>query len=551
MKRKSLFTTFSLLLILTSNICASESPATRGVVATPGGSLPSHHYMTALSSSNFRAAGATDLSETFTISNPGYYTLVQDVDYRGTATAITISSSNVTLDLGGRNLYGTNNTGGSRVINIAAGKDNIVIKNGHIGNFKDAGITISENCKSIRIENVSISNCTNKGINIVGTNGNNCSEISINNCIVSHTVATEDGTEDNAIGLLMDYCDNVTVSNSIFGTSTTSSGIAGGVYVTRAKNITFINCDTSSISATAGSDALGIGAANNCQNFSFINCTANNNRASAQNSSGFGFIIDGSTAACHGASFINCEAKGNTGGTSSGDIDGMSNGYGFSLESTHETYFENCKASYNNGLDAGYGFYMLNSSNNYYVNCKALGNQATGGSNTSLDQTSGGHGFYTDTGSGNTFEQCLSKGNKTTNGMTNTLSSGFFSTGETNSSWIDCEARSNGANTTMTQDAAGFYLGNAATGCIINGCKAISNNTASGTATYGFHDASTAAKTLIIDCLGFGNTTANFYLADGTGTDNLSINTTAYTNETIKNLTGRNPFENLSINLPA
>lgn len=70
--------------------------------------ISNFHYMRGVSKTDFTASGDTTLVATFTITNPGAYTLVQDIGYQGRknatghgqACAIFVNSDNVVVDLG-------------------------------------------------------------------------------------------------------------------------------------------------------------------------------------------------------------------------------------------------------------------------------------------------------------------------------------------------------------------------------------------------------------------------------------------------------------------
>lgn len=111
--------------------------------------------------------GQIDISSIpVTIDAPGSYILVKDivsddVDENG----ITIATDNVTIDLGGHTLDGSNNT--NFVHGIRTGstetRKNITIRNGKVNNWKSAGVGLfgSENC---RVENIIAINNGSEGI---------------------------------------------------------------------------------------------------------------------------------------------------------------------------------------------------------------------------------------------------------------------------------------------------------------------------------------------------------------------------------------------------
>jgi hypothetical protein len=116
----------------------------------------------------------------YTISDPGYFTL-------GNSTygeIVRISSNNVTLDLGGNTIFSA-----SQGILIDSGLSRIKIFNGIIDSCTK-GITIGPNCSSISINNIDIANCLERGVEILGTLGNEASKVTLekvrfDNCATS------------------------------------------------------------------------------------------------------------------------------------------------------------------------------------------------------------------------------------------------------------------------------------------------------------------------------------------------------------------------------
>ena len=271
-----------------------------------------------------------------------------------------------------------------------------------------------------------------------------------------------------------------------------------------------------------------------CYDATFRNCSSNSNSA-ATSGSGYGFAIDSTS---FNISFINCTANGNY-------SSGTGSGYGFSLISTREGYFEGCRASYNNGGNSGYGFYQTSTQKGMYKNCVAVGNACTG--STANEPREGGHGFVSISGLTNIYDGCFASGNVTGASATSSLSTGFFADNEKETTWINCESRGNGGDS-IAPNAGGFYLDDTTGSCVrctINGCTAVGNR--SSATAYGFYDEAAANTTLLVDCFAFGNKTANYYLANGSGSTYVSVNV-AVTNQTTNNIIARNPFENVSIN---
>jgi hypothetical protein len=550
-----------LLCCLNTTLSAETQTISRRGTTNSEGSIPSF-YVTSVSVADFRNTGETTLQKTFTISTPGYYVLVQDIGFQNGATAqnaIYINTSNVILDLGGRTLYPGSGAGTIMSgILLNNGSKNITIKNGNITGFTKYGIETGYSCRNLRIENISVGESVYSGLYFGGSGtSTDISELTIKNCTISHCSRTS----GDATALYLNYCYNVTIADSIIGrTMTATSGTAKAVSINNSKNIVLANCDISSSESVnaaygvymtstthiicqdcnisgnfGGATYTGAGLyLNGCYDATFKNCSANSNSA-ATSGSGYGFAIDSTS---FNISFIDCTASGNY-------SSGTGSGYGFSLISVHEGHFERCRANYNNGGNSGYGFYQTSSQKGIYKDCIAVGNTCTGSS--SNEPREGGHGFVSISGLANLYDTCFASGNVTGASATNSLSSGFFADNEKETTWINCESRSNGGDS-IAPNAGGFYLDDtngSCVRCIVNGCTAAGNR--SSATAYGFYDKAAANTTLFVDCFGFGNKTANYYLANGSGSSYISVNAPV-TNQTTNILVARNPFENVSIN---
>jgi parallel beta-helix repeat protein len=88
---------------------------------------------------------------------------------------ITIASSNVILDLGENAV-----AGGINGIKINPNLSNITIRNGGITSVTNAGISVGENCSSITLQKLKLTNCVKRGMEFLGTSTtNDISEITI------------------------------------------------------------------------------------------------------------------------------------------------------------------------------------------------------------------------------------------------------------------------------------------------------------------------------------------------------------------------------------
>jgi hypothetical protein len=172
------------------------------------------------------AISATPITKVpFVITKPGLYMVKKDlVSASATGTAITISASNVTLDLGGHVLSGGTNNAGYGVRSYP-NPTNITVRNGVIRNFS-VGVELQNNYLGWRlVEDLVVANSGITGITITA------SSIEVRNCKVLDTGYLS--SSGNTFGIAVEsndatVADNV-VSNISTGPGHSSSGIVFSV----------------------------------------------------------------------------------------------------------------------------------------------------------------------------------------------------------------------------------------------------------------------------------------------------------------------------------
>lgn len=165
----------------------------------------------------------------FVISTTGSYLLSDDVvcsNLSAAGTAITITSSNVTLDLNGKSLIGPT-TFSTRVgiqINNRAG--NVTIRNGTVSGF-DFGITNYNGAftdrsltNNVLLERLTVDGCI-YGIDFEAITAGIASNIYIRNCIVSNG----GGTDAGAIGITVQQSNDVIIEDCIVSKQAGDDGI--------------------------------------------------------------------------------------------------------------------------------------------------------------------------------------------------------------------------------------------------------------------------------------------------------------------------------------
>lgn len=301
----------------------------------------------------------------FTITQPGLYRLCENIS-TSTPTSITISASNVTLDFNGYGLGNTSLVG--NIITIAAGNNNICIKNGFMTVANDG----------IVINGVTDANCLIQDL-IIKNGGraifiNNSNSVTVSDCLFQNQT-TAGITINGSSSVVVQSCDFEKVANGISLTLSNSllfkdchfrkgtNGVAGsGISKVKFENCEVFGASGFAYSFTAITDLLEMvdcygfsnstpfsltGAAPTSGISAIIlrNCTSDNNGGA-----GFGFLSLGSgvTYALENCVAFNC-------------------GIGF-LTQTDAVYV-NCTTN-NNGT--GFGFVANTAGVAEYSNCIAM-----------------------------------------------------------------------------------------------------------------------------------------------------------------------------------
>jgi hypothetical protein len=165
----------------------------------------------------------------FTISAPGNYKLTKNLTYSGSSNAITVSASNVVLNLNGFTLSGTGSSNSSIAI-YDDGFSSVTLQNGTTTGFADA--LEGENASQILVQNLTMFN-NELGIAL----------ISCNYCAIQNCVMVGVGEFVGGFGLVP----NSTVANCVVKNCTISNfengcNDAGGPNLFIASQIT--NCDS-------------------------------------------------------------------------------------------------------------------------------------------------------------------------------------------------------------------------------------------------------------------------------------------------------------------
>lgn len=123
----------------------------------------------------------------YTITLPGSYVLAGNLNG-----SITISTSDVTIDLNGFSVNATTAGSGNGIF-VSSNQSRVIIRNGVVSRF-NAGVVMSIDVKSVILEDLMIRECRNYGILSNSTNNRN---VTVRRCNVIDTGATSTGTTAN------------------------------------------------------------------------------------------------------------------------------------------------------------------------------------------------------------------------------------------------------------------------------------------------------------------------------------------------------------------
>ena len=429
-----------------------------------------------------------------TITAPGLYELGDNITFSPSVadSIISIQTSDVTLDLGGRILDQINTTTGVDGISVASGLSNIIIRNGSIRNVTNRGIfvdTSTANTARLTISDLVFTNCQNRGISFEGG-------FNAENCIIDHCQfinCTLSATGDFVINLASGTTQNSRISDIFIGNEGTPAIPGGARALIRtgglARSCVFQDILAEEINASAvnvtGFLAAGQFITNLVENvrFSSLNTGAANTY--------IGFSLQSITAT---NSFINCNSSRCSAGTASH----------FSLTGVpSNNLFTSCIAQGVSSSNQFDGFNLGTSTNSLLFNC-TVAVCASGGTGPLNGFTLG----TTATG-GNLFLNCIVEG--CTAGGTSPFN-GFVLSTHANSNFIDCIVQ----NCTTTVACTPFSL-TSGTRCALIRCNALNNSSTSGVAANAYNGFSFSVCNLCSarDCFaigGGGNNTGRGFL---------------------------------------
>ncbi|MCL4361568.1 right-handed parallel beta-helix repeat-containing protein [Candidatus Dependentiae bacterium] len=384
--------------------------------------------------SNVKNCGPTPVGasgQPVTISSPGSYCCANNITAAST-NAITIASSDVTLDLNGWTLQAPTAGNAAILVSGAASRDNIVIKNGNITNSSlsillnaDSGLVM----ENVLIENILISNNLGAVGPIAGRaiSGGELINITIRNCQIEFVTSTGGAVGTTASGIYFNdggfFIRDVKIENCLI-----SNCSAAGIYLqnsvgstdqniiikdcilgnngkngidfisavnTRLTSVAILDCHSLNNTGTGISVAINgctiqntISNANTADginlvstNFSISNCTTNANSVVGINLSGSG-SSNGTVANCvsHQNGFAGINLNGNFMQTQNCNIVGtksaVSNADGIRINGTDNKIINSVINNNNIGINADIS--GSSATNLSIVNCDVSNNASLG-----------------------------------------------------------------------------------------------------------------------------------------------------------------------------
>ena len=151
------------LLLLATTLALPSLSFAQGALTPPGAPAPSMKSLDQLEPRRLIGTPGTTRTTGYTISTSGSYVLAGPIAV-ASGNALTISASNVTLDLNGFELSSSASPKAGTAIAIAAGRSSIAITNGFITNFAGGIVSDGTTSHSIHVADVTVTSAGVDGI---------------------------------------------------------------------------------------------------------------------------------------------------------------------------------------------------------------------------------------------------------------------------------------------------------------------------------------------------------------------------------------------------
>jgi hypothetical protein len=391
-----------------------------------------------------------------TISTPGRWIVIEPLNYTaaGTTPAITIATSNVALDFLNFGLTQANTISSITGIQIQSGLNDIDILNASINNFSQTAIGINTGCTNLNISNATIIGCGNRAIEAIGSIASPIQQFNINGCTVIGSCTT--AAADNVF--TFSNCSDFSVNNCILSSngSAVITGTCVGIKLTNCARHISSNNVIENFSGQFDVRGYSCNKAETCQ---FNNCTVANLVASGGGSTCQGFTLESNTVSLNPSStgnvFQQCMVNQITG---TNIVDGFFTGSG-----SNDNLYMQCAAQGLRGLNVTaivHGYRTINNSRISYLGCLAL--SCTAANSTVAAPLYGAYGFKIDFGAKVSMRNCAATD---INAAPTGRSVGFFWLGSTSCGAVENYAERN----TIGFDANGaVFAGVNGNGWILN-----------------------------------------------------------------------------------
>jgi len=309
----------------------------------------------------------------FHITTSGVYKLSENIIFTPTAsaTAITITTSDVLLDLQCFSIKQKGSVAHVNGINIVSGSntlENITVQGGLVSNISGTGIYAS-NVSNFNLQNVTFTRCGLAGIDIEGTNNNG---VFIDGCNVSLSCTT-----GNNIGAITPTLACFQL-NSISNGKISNCNIYNNQIVFSANSVvTLFGLNMSNCNSLILENIVSSGNFNTAYvGFNITSCkdTIFNYCSSQKDSSGLSDLTAFALTSCNALSVFNSSVQGN--------IAGSQNAYGFRFNGSTGCLLKDCVILDNIdnfGSATGFrGIFLNGASFNTLENCSILRNQIAG-----------------------------------------------------------------------------------------------------------------------------------------------------------------------------
>ena len=222
------------------------------------------------------------------ISTPGLYAFGSDVTYTSNVSnqpIIDITCDHVTLDLSGHlvNQDPTSSATGLIGILIRPGLSDIIVKNGTVGPLDGTGIVVQEDCTEITLEDLTVSDCTEGGISLIGTSEKPISDVTVKSNAV---MSCGSNKSTNAIGLSATYVNALTIEASSFNRQNNGAQASIGLFLSQCQSAGITSCSCNNNSGLLQGKGVWLDQCTNCR---LNECTIIQNGSTENDTSAIGY----------------------------------------------------------------------------------------------------------------------------------------------------------------------------------------------------------------------------------------------------------------------